>query len=273
MSSSTLFSASADGVTPPVALATVPDDPFPSYGLQAFEIDGTSENVVYLVASVSGRRDLFRVPIDGSMSPLLLTPGSFGTAFGTFELSLDGTRVVYLANPWSTSPGTLVHDVFTVRMDGSELPVKLNDSPAGYGIPGSHLGGAWGTLAVGEDRAVFLGIDRTLSAVLDGSSRTTLADVAGYQLHLTPDGRTVLFRLPVQGGGTALFETALDGSRGLREISGPSAPFGDITHWPPQVTADGSRVVCIGVLDEDGIDELFMTFLGQKVRRAPRPIR
>jgi hypothetical protein len=86
-------------------------------------------------------------------------------------------------------------------------------------------------------------------------------------LALGSHGRTAVFELPT-AEGSALYAAATDGSRPTRLLGGLQAPGGDVHDF--RVTADGSRVVYLGDLDEGGVDELFLSFLEQPRRRATR---
>ena len=91
-----------------------------------YEIVPDSSRVVYFAdQDTDDVMELYSVPIDGGAPPVklngdLVAGGSLNTF--DFEISPDGSRVVYLADQDVDDS----EEVFSRRIDGSGMPVKLN---------------------------------------------------------------------------------------------------------------------------------------------------
>jgi Tol biopolymer transport system component len=101
--------------------------------------------------------ELYSVPVDGSSAPVKISAGltfAAGKAgVSSFQISPDSARVVFLADPATTSG---VNEIFSAPTDGSSAPVKLNAAAAapvtGFGITPNS---AW---------AVFFGVDTSTAS-------------------------------------------------------------------------------------------------------------
>ena len=97
-----------------------------------FRVSPDGSRVVYLasrddIAFTLRGLELFGAPVDGSspavrISQPLAAVGTVGTFAGTFEISPDSSRVVYLADPYRTD----TVELFMTAIDGSSPPVHLN---------------------------------------------------------------------------------------------------------------------------------------------------
>jgi len=94
----------------------------------AFALSPDGARAVYIAdQAVASRFELYSTPTDGSAAP---TKISTGLPFGSgdigvreFQISPDGTRVLFLADP---NAGAGVDDLFSVPIDGSSAPLQLN---------------------------------------------------------------------------------------------------------------------------------------------------
>lgn len=125
-----IYSVPITGGTP-VRLNVDPEPPF-QVGLYA--ISPASQWVVYIVPRQSGQgfatpAELFRVPITGGTSVKLNAPLVAGGGVWSFTISPDSARVVYRADQEADN----VFELYSVPLDGSAPPVKLNKPLAAEG--------------------------------------------------------------------------------------------------------------------------------------------
>jgi Tol biopolymer transport system component len=193
-----LYAAPADGSVPAVKLnGALAENGDVIEGAFAFSPDGA--RVVYLAdQDADDVTKLYSVPSDGSAAPLKLNPplplgGDVDGYAGHrgFEFSPDGTRVIYAAEQTIDSQPEL----WSVPLDGSAAPVKLNGSVFSFAPPGFFISS--------QERVVFRGSSpangfEILSAPLDGSSAplvlsqfTSLPSVG--VIGLTSDGSQALY--------------------------------------------------------------------------------
>jgi Tol biopolymer transport system component len=94
----------------------------------AFALGPDGTRAVYIAdQAVAARFELYSVPVDGSGSPVKISTGlPFGTGdegVSRFQISPDGSRVVFLADP---NAGAGADDVFSAPIDGSSAPIQLS---------------------------------------------------------------------------------------------------------------------------------------------------
>jgi len=215
--------------------------PLPGDHVWSLEISANSRRVVYQV--FGGLQEIYSVPIDGSAKPVRLNSSLAGrVATGRFDVSPDGTRVVYVADQDQFGR----YELYSVPIDASASPVKLNGPLVAGGDvlfynPGFEIS-ADGTRAVYRADQEIDGIDELYGVPIDGSSapiKLSAPLVAGEQLsefHICPDGSRVLYRTDANCYRTVALRSApIDGSS-------PAVQFND-----PHV----------GSCSEDGVDEAF----------------
>jgi len=212
---------------------------------------------VFIVRRSDGRYELQSVLTDGSAPPTSLFALAAGEtlAGGTFDfdesfqLTPDGTRVIYLLADSIFSTSTV--QLYSVPVDGSAAPVRLN-----------------GTLAGNGDVTGFLATDSTVvyladqvnswfelySVPVDGSAAPiNLSDISASSesviegFAVVPDGtRAVYMARP--GGPQRVFSVLVDGSAPAVLLSP------DVTSF--EVSPSGADVLYRS--DQDGEFELFL---------------
>jgi hypothetical protein len=214
----------------------------PGEGVPQFALDAGETRAVFLQAtSAFGPLELFVRPVDGSAAALRLSPA--GTDVRDFRLGPDGTRAVYRADPVAGQD-----EIFSVPLDGSAPPVKLNGP-----IPPFYQGvRAYGFSPDGQ-RVVYVAFQdadpypELHSAAIDGSGEVQIAEPDGtfdalsddfavassgfvvYTAEADTDGKLELYGVPLLGGAAPV------------KLNGPFIAEGDVYRFEP--TADGSRVV------------------------------
>ena len=127
-------------------------------GLTAFAVSPNGTTAVFIAdKDTAGRYELFSAPVDGASAPVKLSTGlAFGSGdvgVSSFQITPDGTRVVFLAD---ANHGGGTDDIFSVPVDGSAAPSRLND---GTEAPVSAFG-----LSPDGVRTAFFGIDTTFGS-------------------------------------------------------------------------------------------------------------
>ncbi|MEQ1895115.1 MAG: hypothetical protein ABL998_21455, partial [Planctomycetota bacterium] len=169
-------------------------------------------------------------------------PAQRGSVLSDYEVSPDGTRVVYRTDPDSTNRVEL----FAAPIDGSALPVRLHAPLGPNGRVEAFACGGQGRVAFRAN--LFGSLEVLYSSPIDGSSLPvrlsegvlTSEDVAS--LALTPDGQRVIFR-----GIDRLYSAPIDGSA--------PATFLDDLVTTYQITPDGAAVVY--AVEVDRKEELY----------------
>jgi len=213
--------------------------------------DGNS--VAYLVSQES--LDLYGAPTDGSSAAVKLSHAGGGVLLNSFLISPDGTRVVYQG---TLEPGD--HEVFSVPIDGSSSPVRLNGELADGGDVPFDGNGPPVRISADGARVVYVADQDTndvfelYSVPIDGSSPPTkLASMAtGWDIDLqyqrgfliSPDGSTVVYLARNDPNHNELFRVPIDGSQPPVQISEVSFLFHQIIDW--SFSPDGSVIVYQG---------------------------
>jgi Tol biopolymer transport system component len=177
-----------------------------------------------------------------------LTPGSkrlfdFQTGSGSFDVSPDGTTIVFEANATPEPYRTIHTDLFAVSTSGGEVRDLTAGNPADDTTPVFSPDGksvAYGVRVKAEDWP-----DRTRLAVLDlASGRTRVLTEAwtdspgGWRW--TPDGKTILFRAEVQARGNLYAIPAAGGTPRLVARGDARQPRGRVR--PPRPVGLGRHV-------------------------------
>jgi Tol biopolymer transport system component len=216
----------------------------------------TNERVVFRIFGGQSS-ELYSVPIAGGTPILLSGPGSNVIGYG---LVAGGARVIYEVS--AALPPSQA-DLFSVLLDGSAAPVRLNPNP----IPASsswYVGTVFRLDPTGR-RVAYLGADGLAVAdILDG--HTLLLDperrsfVPGDWLRFSPDGTRLVYPR-FRGAGIELAHVETDGSRAPRAVHGPLVSGGSVSPWSYEFTPDGKRVVYLADQDEDEVLELYSATL------------
>ena len=239
-------------------------------GLTAFAVSPSGTTAVFIAdKDTAGRYELYSAPVDGSSAPVKLSSGlAIGTGdegVSSFQITPDGTQVVFLAD---ANHGGGVDDVFSVPVDGSAAPVRLND---GSEAPVSAFG-----LSPDGTRTAFFGIDTTFASgsvelysasigvassakqISDAGSANSAGDVIFADF--SPDGATAIYAADAIADGVfQWFSVAADAaapgsdvqlSSALSEVSGLA------------VSPDSSTVVYTGDENVVGVLEVFSVPIG-----------
>lgn len=223
-----------------------------------FQISSDSQWVVYRAdAVVDGVIELFAVRIDGSAAPVRLTPsipfgGNIGaSSWGDFRITPEGLTVVYRADQDVDER----FEVYSVPIDGSALPVKLNgplgpnqDVDAGI-APSFRISPSGDRVVYVADQAADQRFD-FFSAPIDGSSAavnlsTTIpgATIDAIRCEISPDGSRLVYSVFFEVFGPDLwhlFSRRLDGSAPSLQLDLVGGSFNDVSEY--HVSADGSLV-------------------------------
>ena len=146
----------------------------------AFALDPTGATAVYIAdQEVAGRYELYRAPVAGLAAATKLSAGlpleTGDAGVRSFQITPDGTKVVFLADAFH---GGGNDDVFSVPIDGSAAPVRLN---AGTESPVTAFG-----IAPNSTTALFFAVDATYASgrtelfaatIGTAASRRQLSDV------------------------------------------------------------------------------------------------
>ena len=169
----------------------------------AFALSPNGATAVYIAdLEVAARFELYSVPADGSAVPTKISSGlPFGTGdqgVSEFQISPDGTRVVFRADP---NAGSGVDDLFSVAIDGSSAPLQLNTTAqrpvSAFGVSPS---GAW-VAFLGPDTAfggggaeLFAAPIGTASAAMQISdARRTIAAGSVVYADFSPDNTRAIY--------------------------------------------------------------------------------
>src|SRR5262245_11928028 len=204
-----------------------------------FQVAPDGSRVVYRAdQDVDGVFELFSVSIDGGAAIKLNAPlgagGSVGLDFiHNFRISPDGSRVVY----WADQEEDEVFELFSVPIDGSQAPVRLN----GPLVPGGDV----------LFTPTFLSVEAFAPMTSDGSRVLYVADQDEdevFELYCAPtDGSQPAIKLnsALVPGGDVLLN---------------SPPFGPNPFWP-QVSPGGNSAVYRADQETDGVIELYSVLL------------
>jgi hypothetical protein len=241
-----------------------------------FLISPDSSQVVYRAdQDTEGVMELYRVPLDGSAAPVKvngpLVNGRGGQVRNDFRISPDGSRVVYSA----AQETEWVYELYSVPLDGSADPVKLNAALA----PGGNVREI--LISPDSSRVVYwadqdtAGVFELYSVPLDGSAAPVKLNaplvsggIVGDVFQISPDSSRVvyladqdtdnvweLFSVPLAGGASI----KLNGS--LVAGGNVGGPFGQGQHYAFEISPDSSWVAYNADQDTDGMFELYSVSL------------
>ncbi len=187
--------------------------------------DGT-QAVFFADGEIQGKNELYSAPLLGGGEMARLTPDFLAHESLTgLEVTTGGDRVIYAKTTFSTD-----FELYSVPIDGSELPVLLNPL---------HQSAAQLTFHVLPDgsRVIFqqdVNFGGTLLSVpIDGSSAPTELATAFRNYRLTPDGHQVVY---FDSSGSGLHRIASDGS-------GSPVPLSPHSSTGLSLSPDGARAV------------------------------
>jgi hypothetical protein len=238
--------------------------------VEGFRITPDGTTVVYRADQVVDQRfELYRVPTDGSAPPVRVSSnlGMTGSIESRFEVSTDGTRVLYRADPRVN--GRI--ELWSVPLAGGTA-IPLNAPLPSSGDVHDFV------IAPGSERAVYLSAVSSIASQelfgvpLDGSQ-------PAVQLSTTPAFRSLIpsFRITPRGDSVVylsdqivderfeLFAVPIDGTRSPVPVSGGLASGGDVVAF--ELTPDGNRVVYRADESADERFELFLAYLTPRYRR------
>jgi len=224
---------------------------------------------------------LYRAPVDGSVLPVRLNgTGTDAVLWDAdnstlareraFELTPDGTRVVYAARAWS---GTII-ELFSVPLDGSTAPVRLSRlTQAGTGVYGNWELTPDGARAIyvadQEERNRFelysVPVDGSAlpgklnSALVTGGDVGQLSEgigLAGY-VRISADSARVVYLADQQmNDRLELYSVPADDSAGPVKLSGTLPLTGSVQSYF-QLDPAGLRVFFVADAQTDEVFELF----------------
>jgi Tol biopolymer transport system component len=259
----------------PATLLSIHTNPDYSCGARiVLSADGTI--VAYSAdGDTDGVTEVYQVPVDGSQLPLRLAgPQVAGGTAGLPQIDPTQTYVIFRGDVDVDQR----FELYSVPLDGSALPTKLNPPIAGGRDVEIRF-----TISPDGSRVVYR-MDGDLnnqielySAPIDGSSPSVKlnrpftdanADVADF-IKLTRDGTQVVFRANPSPVVDELFSAPIDGSRPARRLN-RSIGFGqDVYSF--EIVPDGSAVIFHADQETPGVDELFRSSLGRRIRREADP--
>lgn len=206
------------------------------------------------------------------------TSDPYELAYPQFELTPDGTRVVYRADERTDE----VYELFCAPLDGSAPPLRVN-APFG---PGQDVALFGFRISADSCRVVYAaedaqGVLRLFAAALDGDPAPVAlggafapggglwlhaTDGAALSFELTPDGATVLYLADQRADEVVeLFAAPTDGSRPARVLNDPLVSGGDVRgpgDYPSQspfaLSPDGKWVAYLADQTTDEVHELFL---------------
>ena len=237
----------ADGLAPPVKLSGTLIAAGDVQTDALFSPDGAW--VYYRAdAVVDGRIELFRVPSDGSASPMALSGPivSGGAVQGTFRITPDGSLVLFRAD----REVQFREDLYSVPSDGSAPPLRLNSNVSAFSAVHSFVLDPAGARAVFHYTVQSLN-ERLYSVPVDGSgSQILLTPGNGHPFArvlelqegaITADGTRVVYRANIDNlSNDELYSVVLDGSASPVKLNPPLGGYGDVLSF--RVSPNGERV-------------------------------
>ena len=274
-SDTVLTSVRIDGTGPRIPLASVnypefqitrrePRVVYGAYldGLRVVPIDGSSSprllaegspqklrlspddaRAVYVDADM-----LFSVPLDGSSGPVRLDrPFPAGGGVGAFEITSDGTRVVYQSD-MGAQPGDQ-DQLLSVPIDGSAAPIVLD-------LPPDAQNRDVRTFQLSpDDLWIVFDIENELFTARFDDARPARSvgpvSASTPRYRILPGGEWIMFQYGTPSTGLELYLSPIDVSAPSRKLSAPMAQGGNVTLVDND--AFGKRVVYRA--DPDGDDE------------------
>jgi hypothetical protein len=256
-----LYSVPLDGSTIPGRL----DSPQAIAGdAMTYQLSNDDNWVVYLADQETDYVDeLYSVLVDGSAAPHKLNSALVknGDVQSDYQISNDNSRVVYRADQDTND----VNEIYSVPLDGSEIPIKLNEPLANW----SGVGRGEFQISADSSRVIYQAAQDTanvfdLYAVpLAGgvSAKLNNSLVSGgsiFDFKVSNDSSSAVYRgVQDTAGVFELYSVPLDGSALPTKLNGAMTTGGDIGENGYQISADGSWVVYIADQDVDNVYELY----------------
>ncbi len=199
------------------------------------------------LALAAGGATAQSLKVNGSLGPNL---GDGGNVL-VFEVSLDGTRVVYLADQDVIG----IEELYSAAIDGSDL-VKLNppfSSGTKLQIQNSRISpdGQWVVAkAVGTS-----GVEALVSVSMDASAGPFLLNDPSlpgsslFDYEISPDSQRVVYRADQEvNNRIELYSVPIDGSSSAVKLNGPLASGGGVVYpsgngVEVEITPDSGRVL------------------------------
>jgi Tol biopolymer transport system component len=246
------------------AVARISGDMGSGGGIVDWKLTSDGSRAVYVAEQdTDGLPELYSVEVvgNGTADKLshALAPGNLGVQ--AFELSADGTRVIYRTQDASSA------DLFAASVDGNAVPVQLNlpGQSVASGFPPEHhitsdgefvlyrtASALWRVRTDGSDSPVMLSAPMIARGLLyEGSDKESFQLSAdgqwvAYLADARFDGRYELFLVAVDGLGSDAVPI---------RVNMPLAVGGDVTSF--SISADGGRVLYGADQDVDERFELY----------------
>ena len=227
-----------DGSTPAASIQ--------SAALADFRLSPDGDTVVFRRQTGLRKIELFAAPSDGSAPPRALNPPFHSRAHATaFELTPDGSRVVYLADQILNE----MFELFSVPLDGSAPAVRLSgvlategDVRTGFALSSDGQRVVYLADALVDERVELFSVrtDAQQAPVRLSGALPNTADVQRFTI--TPDANRVVYLADARSDGVLeLFSTPIRGARVPKRLSRPLVPGGQVIQF--QVSADSHTVV------------------------------
>jgi len=269
-----VFPASLDPVRKPYEPYSVPtdgsaamvklnDDLVLNGFISNYAVSPDGNSVVYVAdQDTNDIVELYSVPTDRSASPKKLSGALVAggdVQSSPLTIGSDNLRVFYRADAETDD----VFEFFSVRLDGSSDPVKLNGPLlAGSDIYQTSISPDASTAAYRAAQET-ADLNELYSVPADGSTEPVkisdpLDGDVQYDLPISPDSTTIVYTIENESFENRLFSVPLDGSAIPLELSG-DVVGGYIQSF--QISPNGSRVVYFADGETDNLLELYSVVL------------
>ena len=257
-----LYTVPIDGSAAPTKL----NDTLVSGGdVSTFQISMDNTIVVYSAdQDIDSVLELYSVPLDGSAPPFKLndTFPSGGSICGwcEFQITVDSSRVVYVADQDANG----IYDLYSVPINGSTLPVKLNSTlPSGSSVSPFKISADSNHVVYRADQDTQY-VDELYSVPIDGSALPVKLNgilVSGGEVnnfHISADSNLVVYSADQDVVDLSeLFSVPIDGSTDPIKLNETLFSAAGV-NWEFQISADSSRVVYRdGLNTDDDVMELY----------------
>src|SRR5262245_26871874 len=224
--------------------------------------------IYYADQNTNNRFELYSAPVDGSRPALNRNGPITGGMIRKFPplISADSQRFVYIADHAVSG----VDEVYSVPIDGSSLPVKLNPPLVAGGDVADFFVYAWNGPEISPDSTTLVyradqdedEVNELYSVPLDGSApalQLNAALVPGgdvVQVHISPDSSRVVYTADqATDGAVELYSVPLAGGSPPIRLN-PAYPVGRGASLIG-IAPDSSRVVYLADQDTAGRVELY----------------
>ena len=259
-----LYAARNDTGQPPVKLSALPRS---GQYINEYDISPNNAHVVYSAdQDTRSLIELYSARLDGSGAPVKLSGpmvegGGLTMYSGGFRISPDGSRVVYRAEQETID----VNELYSVPVDGSAAPVKLN-AP----LP---AGGSTNSYKISPDSQYVVytadqdtdNVYELYRAPIDSSSPpiklsgTLVAGGSVTYFTVSPDSAYVVYLADQDTNDVnELYVVPLDGSGPPVKLNSPLVPGGNVAFAGNFfISPDSLRVIYIADQDTNDVDELY----------------